>query len=120
MALVAMRFPATAVAAAAIAAWSGTSLAPVLAPGALTPIVAGSLALVVLPVYVNQVGVALASPLTVRIALAGAPALIFALQLAEGRLPSSPWAIGAATLYAACAVAVALARRQAIRSLRAA
>lgn len=119
MALVAMRFPATAIVAAVIASTSGAALAEALTPGALTSIVVGSLVLVVLPVYVNQVGVALASPLTVRVALAGAPALIFVLQLAEGRLPSSAWAIAAATLYAICAVAVALARRHAIRSLRA-
>lgn len=116
MALVAMRFPGTAIAAAAIATLTGTSGTAMVGTGALAPIVLGSLVLVVLPVYVNQVGVALASPFTVRVALAGAPALIFALQLAEGRLPSSPWVIATASLYGVCAMAVALARRQAIRS----
>jgi len=41
-------------------------------------VIAAAALLVVFPIYVNQVGVALASPLTVRVALAVGPVLIFA------------------------------------------
>jgi len=73
---------------------------------------------VVFPIYVNQVGVALASPLTVRVALAVGPVLIFALQLVEGRLSPSPYSLVAALLYAVFAIAAALTGCRTIRAAR--
>jgi predicted ABC-type exoprotein transport system permease subunit len=85
-----------------------------LTPGILAPIAFAALLLIVLPSYVNQIGIALASPLTVRAVLALGPVLVFLLQLVEGRLPSSAATLAACVLYAVFAVASAVARRRAI------
>jgi hypothetical protein len=50
--------------------------------------------LIVFPVYVNHVGISLASPLTVRAVMALGPVLIFAVQVVEGRLSPSPYSLG--------------------------
>ena len=68
------------------------------------------LLLIVLPNYVNQVSISLASPLTVRAVMALGPVLIFGLQLVEGRLSPSPYSLATAVLYAIFALAGALAR----------
>ncbi|MBI2015320.1 MAG: hypothetical protein HYS77_07265 [Candidatus Rokubacteria bacterium] len=75
-----------------------------------------SLVLIVFPIYVNQVGISLASPLTVRVVLAVGPVLIFLLQLIEGRLSPSPYSLASAVLYGVFAVSATLVRRRAIRS----
>ena len=72
--------------------------------------------LIVFPSYVNQVGISLASPLTVRVVLAAGPVLIFCVQLIEGRLSASPYSLTAAILYAVVAISAGLARQRAIRS----
>jgi len=72
--------------------------------------------LIVAPSYVNQVGISLASPLTVRVVLATVPVLIFFVQLVEGRLSPSPYSLTAAVLYAVVAISAGLARQRAIRS----
>jgi hypothetical protein len=54
----------------------------------------------VLPNYVNQVGVALASPVTVRAVPAVGPVLVFLLQTLEGRLSPSWWTLAVSVLYA--------------------
>ena len=72
--------------------------------------------LIVIPSYVNQVGISLASPLTVRVVLAAGPVLIFFFQLIEGRLSASPYSLAAAILYAVVAISAGLARQRAIRS----
>ena len=113
--LIALRFPGAVVLAGALAASSPAAVADGLTPGVLPTIALASLALIVLPNYVNQVGIALASPLTVRAVLAVGPVLVFALQLVEGRLPSSAATLAACVLYAVFAVASAVARRRAIR-----
>src|SRR5439155_6459464 len=103
--LIAVRFPgAIVLAAAALAALSPADVARGLTPGALGGIAAAALLLIVLPNYVNQIGVALASPLTVRAVLALGPVLVFGLQLVEGRLPSSPPTLAVCVLYAVFAV----------------
>ena len=82
--------------------------------GGLGGLVLAALVLIVLPIYVNQVGIALASPLTVRVVVAIGPVLILALQLLEGRLSPSPYSLGVSLAYGAFAVAATLARRRAI------
>jgi len=81
---------------------------------ALGGLVLAALLLIVLPIYVNQVGIALASPLTVRVVVAIGPVLILALQLVEGRLSPSPYSLAVSVTYGAFAVAATLARRRAI------
>jgi hypothetical protein len=72
--------------------------------------------LVVFPIYVNQVGISLASPLTVRVVMALTPVLLFGLQLVEGRLSPSPYSLAGALLYGVAAIAAAVARRRATRT----
>ena len=81
---------------------------------ALGGVVLAALLLIVLPIYVNQIGIALASPLTVRVVVAIGPVLILALQLIEGRLSPSPYSLVVSVAYGAFAVAATLARRRAI------
>jgi hypothetical protein len=83
-------------------------------PGA---VVLACLLLIVLPNYVNQVGIALASPVTVRTVLAVGPVLVFGLQLFDGRLSSSRATLVVCVLYGVCAVAAANARRQTIGAM---
>ena len=112
--LLAMRFPGAVVLAGVFALGSPTTLLAGLAPGVLGGVALAAFLLIVLPNYLNQIGVALASPVTVRAVLALGPVLVFALQLGDGRLSSSPWTLAVAVMYAAFAVSVVLARRQAI------
>ena len=113
-ALVALRFPGAALLAAALMRPAGQSLAALGARETVVSVAGASLLLVVAPIYVNQVGIALASPWTVRVALAVGPVLVFALQLADGRLSSSPYSLTCAVLYGVVAVTAAVLRRRAI------
>jgi drug/metabolite transporter (DMT)-like permease len=114
-ALVALRFPGAVILATVLAAVSRSDL-PVISSTHALAFVMIALLLIVFPIYVNQVGIALASPLTVRVVLATGPVLLFFLQLIEGRMSASPYSLAAAVLYAVFAISAALARRRAIRS----
>jgi hypothetical protein len=110
--LLSLRYPATALSAAVLASLSASGL-----PAALSMIdafMAIASLLIVVPSYVNQVAISLASPLTVRVVLAGGPVLIFFVQLIEGRLSASPYSLAAAVLYAVVALSAGLARQRAI------
>jgi len=111
-ALVALRFLGATLLAAALMLPAGETLAA--ARQTIVGVTAASLLLVVAPIYVNQVGIALASPLTVRVALAMGPVLIFVLQLADGRLSPSPYSLTCAVLYGVVAVTAVVLRRHAI------
>jgi hypothetical protein len=115
--LIALRFPGAVLLAAVLAVASGTPVVAGVTPSVLGTVAVASLLLIVLPNYVNQVGIALASPLTVRAVLAVGPVAVFLLQVVEGRLPSSPFTLSACVVYALFAVAAAVARRRAIRPL---
>jgi drug/metabolite transporter (DMT)-like permease len=112
--LLALRFPGTVVLALALAALSPGEVFESVSPRVLAGVGLASFLLIVLPNYVNQIGVSLASPVTVRAVLAVGPVLVFALQLVEGRLSPSPATLAACGLYAGLALAVATARRHAI------
>jgi drug/metabolite transporter (DMT)-like permease len=112
--LLAMRFPGAIVLAGTLALLSPAPTLSGVTPSVFAGIALASVLLIVLPNYVNQIGVALASPVTVRAVLALGPVLVFLLQLVEGRLSSSGWTLAAALLYAVFAIAATLARRQAI------
>jgi hypothetical protein len=72
--------------------------------------------LIVFPIYVNQIGISLGSPLTVRVVFAAGPVLIFVFQLIEGRLSASPYSLTVAILYAVVVISAGFARQRAIRS----
>jgi drug/metabolite transporter (DMT)-like permease len=62
------------------------------------------------PIYLNQIGVKLASPLTVRVLLALGPVFVIALQTAAGGMALSGYSLAGVILYCAIAIAAALAR----------
>ncbi len=114
-ALVALRFLGAVALAAALTGPAGQSIRTLATPETATVVIGASLLLVVFPIYVNQLGIALASPLTVRVGLAVGPVLIFVLQLLEGRLAPSRPSLACAVLYGVVAIAGAEIRRRAIR-----
>jgi len=111
-ALVSVRFVGAIVLAAALAVVSGGGLSLGGSRHEIVVAVVAVLALIVFPIYVSQVGTALASPLTVRAVLALGPVVIFVLQLLEGRLTPSPYSLACAVLYGPLAVSAAVARRR--------
>jgi hypothetical protein len=70
--------------------------------------------LIIIPSYVNQVAISLASPLTVRVVLSVGPVLIFLCQLVESRISPSRYSFTAAILYAIVAITAGVARQRAI------
>jgi len=112
-ALVSVRFVGAIVLAAALAIVSGGGLSLGGSRHEIVVAIVAVLALIVFPIYVNQVGTALASPLTVRAVLALGPVVIFVLQLLEGRLTPSPYSLACAMVYGPFAVSAAVARRRA-------
>ncbi len=116
-ALLSLRYLATMFSAAVLASLSSSGL-----PAALSVVdafMAIASLLIIVPSYVNQVAISLASPLTVRVVLAGGPVLIFLFQLIEGRLTASPYSLAAAIFYAVVAISAGIARQRAISSVAA-
>jgi hypothetical protein len=114
IALLSLRFPATAMSAAAVMSLSPLGLSAELSwVDAIAPI---ALVLIIVPNYVNLVAISLASPLTVRVVLASGPVLIFFCQMIEGRLAASPYSLMAAILYGVAAISAAIVRQRAIRA----
>ena len=112
--LLALRFPGAFILAAGFAMASPTPILSGVTPSVLGGVALASFLLIVLPNYINQIGMALASPVTVRAVLALGPVLVFALQRLEGRLSPSTSTLTACVLYAVFAVAAAIGRRRAI------
>ena len=115
-ALVSVRFIGAVALAAALVGRSRQCFSVVCSTGEITAVLGAALLLIVFPVYVNQVGISLASPLTVRVVLALGPVVIFLFQLVEGRLSSSPYSLVSAILYGSLAISSTLTRRRAIRA----
>lgn len=62
------------------------------------------------PIYLNQIGIKLASPLTVRVLLALGPVFLIALQTAAFGMTLSGYSLAGVTAYCAIAMIAALAR----------
>ena len=62
------------------------------------------------PIYFNQIGVKLASPLTVRVLLALGPVVLIALQTGAGGIKLSGYSLAGVMAYCAIAMVAALAR----------
>ena len=62
------------------------------------------------PIYFNQIGVKLASPLTVRVLLALGPVVLIALQTGAGGIKLSGYSLAGVLAYCAIAMVAALAR----------
>ena len=84
----------------AAAASSATWLA--LAPAAFV--------LMAVPIYFNQIGVKLASPITVRVLLALGPVFLIVLQTAVGGLALSGWSLAGVLIYCAIAIGAVFVR----------
>ena len=111
-ALVSVRFIGAIVLAASLSLSSGDDLTGFFSRSDAAVVLGAALLLIVFPIYVSQVGISLASPLTVRAVMALGPVLIFVLQLVEGRLSPSPYSLATGVLYGVFAVSAALARRR--------
>ena len=66
--------------------------------------------LMAVPIYLNQIGVKLASPLTVRVLLALGPVFLIALQTIVGGTKLSGYSLAGVSAYCAIAILAALAR----------
>lgn len=62
------------------------------------------------PIYFNQIGIKLASPLTVRVLLALGPVFLIALQTMAGGMKLSGYSLAGVTAYCAIAIFAALVR----------
>jgi drug/metabolite transporter (DMT)-like permease len=66
--------------------------------------------LMAVPIYLNQIGVKRASPITVRVLLALGPVFLILLQTAVGGLALSGWSLAGVLAYCAIALGAAFAR----------
>lgn len=106
------RYPLTALAAGILAFMSPTGMSDT--PQWLSVPMAVAALLILVPSYINQVAISLASPLTVRVVMASAPVIVFLLETIEGRLSPSLYSLAAAMLYAVFAILAGVARQRAI------
>ena len=78
----------------------------------LFPIVAAALLLIVMPVWVNQIGMAKISPLSARVITAFGPVLVFGLQQFDTRITWSAETFVAVTVYSALVTVANLSQRK--------
>lgn len=110
--LFSLRYPLTTLAAGILAFMPPARMSDT--PPWISAMMAIAVLLILVPSYINQVAISLASPLTVRVVIASAPVIIFLLQTIEGRLSPSLYSLAAAMLYALFAILAGLARQRAI------
>jgi drug/metabolite transporter (DMT)-like permease len=110
--LFSLRYPMTTLAASLLVFMSPAGMSST--PPWISALMAIAVLLILVPSYISQVAISLASPLTVRVVTASAPVIVFLLQTIEGRLSPSLYSLAAAMLYALFAVLAALARHRAI------
>jgi hypothetical protein len=96
--ILASRFLAVVAVAGVLGAGHGT-LSGLLGGEGLWIVSAGQL-LIVLPIFLLQLGLARTAPITVEVLCATGPVLVFVGQIIEGRIPASPWVFAAILVYA--------------------
>jgi drug/metabolite transporter (DMT)-like permease len=107
------------------AAAVGLSFGPVearaaaVAPATWLALVPAAFMLMAVPIYLNQIGVKLASPLTVRVLLALGPVFLIALQTIVAGTRLSGYSLAGVSAYCAIAILAALARVISARAVRA-
>jgi hypothetical protein len=118
--ILAVRSPVVAVVAAAIAWGTGDMSVGAWSPSSLIFVSAHCILLIVVPIFVNQVGVALASPVTAGVASALQPTLLFGLQavLRPDAVSDSPYLALSILVYSCFAVASTVARNQTTRDVQ--
>jgi hypothetical protein len=82
----------------------------------LTTIAGAALALIVLPLYVLQLGLVRTSAVTTWVIMALGPCLVFVLQALDGRIVTSPYTLACIVAYSALVIAanVVRARNQSV------
>jgi hypothetical protein len=122
--ILAVRSPIIAIVAAVIAWSTGDTGLGAWSPSSLVIVSANCILLIVLPIFVNQVGVALASPVTAGVASALQPTLLFGLQAAlrsESRadaVSDSPYLAVSVLVYSCFAVASTVVRSRPARDVQ--
>jgi hypothetical protein len=118
--ILAVRSPVVAVVAAALAWGTGDTSVGAWSPSSLIIVSANCILLIVVPIFVNQVGVALASPVTAGVASALQPTLLFGLQavLRPDTVSDSPYLALSILVYSCFAVASTVARSQTTRDVQ--
>jgi drug/metabolite transporter (DMT)-like permease len=110
-AVVATRFLGVVVAAlVAIMLGPEPARAATLSAAAWATLVPAAFLFMAVPIYLNQIGVKRASPVTVRVLLALGPVFVIALQTAVGGLALSGWSLAGVLTYCAIAMSAALVR----------
>lgn len=109
--VLAVRFVALILVAAIAAVFGGGDGAPLTDWSSFGRIAVASLLLIVLPLYLFQVGLVRTSAVSAWIIMALGPCLVFAAQFLDGRILYSPYSLGCIALYATFAILANLARR---------
>jgi len=86
------------------------------APASWTALAPAAFMLMAVPIYLNQIGVKRASPLTVRVLQALGPVFLIALQTGVGGTKLSGYSLAGVCAYCAIAILAALARMISARS----
>lgn len=109
-AVVATRFIGVLLAAAVALSFGPEARLAAASPATWLTLAPAAFMLMAVPIYLNQIGVKRASPLTVRVLLALGPVFLIALQTMVGGLKLSPYSLTGIAAYCAIAVAAALMR----------
>jgi drug/metabolite transporter (DMT)-like permease len=94
----------------ALAFGSGEARTAVVTPATWLALAPAAFLFMAVPIYLNQIGVKLASPVTVRVLLALGPVFLIALQTAVGGLALSGYSLAGVLVYCAIALGAAFAR----------
>ena len=109
--VLAVRFWAGIVLAALMVAAGVGDGRPLADPASLATVGAAGFLLIVLPLYLFQLGLARTSAVSVWVIQAVGPCLVFAGQLLDGRLTPSAWTLAAIAAYSVLVIAAALSRK---------
>jgi drug/metabolite transporter (DMT)-like permease len=109
-AVVATRFLGVLAAAVVALSFMVDARAAAISPNAWLALAPAAFVFMAVPIYLNQIGVQLASPLTVRVLLALGPVFVIALQTAVGGMALSGYSLAGVAAYCAIAIAAALMR----------
>lgn len=115
-AVVATRFLGVVAVAALALAFAPDARAMALSPSAWAALAPLAFVLMAVPIYLNQIGVKLAAPLTVRVLLALGPVFVVALQTAVGGVALSGYSLAGISVYCAIAIVAAIARAVSARA----
>jgi len=100
---------------AAVMSWLGVGRGEAIGDfAALATIAGAALALIVLPLYVLQLGLVRTSAVTTWIIMALGPCLVFALQALDGRIVTSPYTLACIVAYSALVIAANLVRAKTV------